>query len=232
MLVLLLLVALGFAAVALVRAWSGDSSGDPAATTGPDAAGETSSSGSSGAAEEATTEEPREPATTEPAIGETPGLPVACTPEEAELILTVPASVEAGAGLTVGVEVATDETRGCLVDLGSQGLRVVITSGEAEVWSTLQCPFTPERRELLLGPQASDSQAVSWSGRVSREGCPSDAAVAQPGSYRVQVSVSTAAEDGEAEETGASGDGVLTQEAAFTIVEAQAADGGGEEGDG
>lgn len=89
--------------------------------------------------------------------------------------------------------------------------------------------YTPQERELLLGPDANDTQVISWSGRLSAQGCPSDSPVAEAGTYRVRATVSTAPAEGEgeaAEQPAAE----LTGEATFTVTQASDSDDEGSDG--
>ncbi|ACQ81524.1 conserved hypothetical protein [Beutenbergia cavernae DSM 12333] len=176
-----LVVALvAFGAVRLVTALSGDDDAGPGATGSatPDPSPSTTPSPT--------------PSPT-PTNQATPPLPTSCTSQQAQLEIEAPASATAGGRVDVRVSVRTTADATCLVDLGSEHLVVEVFSGEDLVWSTAQCPFTPTSRDLLLGPDSTDDQAVPWSGRRSAEGCPDDAPVAEAGAYRV---VATATRDG------------------------------------
>ena len=118
-------------------------------------------------------------------LGKTPPPPSACTPAEATLAVTAPATVVAGTAVSATVDVTTAPGATCLMDLGATHVLVQVYSGDDLVWTSAHCAFEPKDRALLLGPEATDSLSVTWPGVRSVEGCAADQPVALPGTYRI-----------------------------------------------
>lgn len=113
----------------------------------------------------------------------------------------------AGAGVQVPITITNEGKVQCLIDVGNANLQMVITSGDDTVWTTAQCPANPQEHQVLLAPGASEQDAITWSGNRSAEGCPQDAQVAGPGTYRIEVTLSA-------------GGGKLTEKRTLEVTEA------------
>jgi hypothetical protein len=73
----------------------------------------------------------------------------------------------------------------CRVDLGSDALSFVVTSGNDRVWSSDDCQGKGTKDIRVLKPgQALEARAV-WSGARSAPGCPKGQPQARPGTYVV-----------------------------------------------
>ena len=73
----------------------------------------------------------------------------------------------------------------CRVDLGSDALSFVVTSGEDRVWSSDDCQGKGSKDVRVLKPgQALEARAV-WGGARSAPGCPKGQPEARPGTYVV-----------------------------------------------
>jgi hypothetical protein len=81
----------------------------------------------------------------------------------------------------------------CSVDLGSDALSFVVTSGEDRVWSSDDCQGKGSKDVRVLKPgQALEARAV-WSGARSAPGCPKGQPEARPGTYVVDGRAGSAA---------------------------------------
>lgn len=77
---------------------------------------------------------------------------------------------------------------GCLVDLGSQALSLVVKSGKDRIWSSDDCQGKGTSDVRLLKPgQALEARSV-WSTVRSEKGCPKGMDKARPGTYVVEGS--------------------------------------------
>jgi hypothetical protein len=77
---------------------------------------------------------------------------------------------------------------GCLVDLGSQALSLVVKSGKDRIWSSDDCQGKGTSDVRLLKPgQALEARSV-WSTVRSEKGCPKGMAKARPGTYVLEGS--------------------------------------------
>ncbi len=191
MVLVVLVVVLGlivWGIAALVGGGNGGSSPTPTTSAGgsADAAG---TDGASPSAEGGTTPtEQASPRVSDYPTGSTPPPPGACPPEWASLSVTAPDSTPSGQPVPATIHVTTiADADPCLVDLGAQSLTVDVYSGEDHVWSSQECPFSPESRSLLLPADATDVAEVRWNGYRSSSGCGTDGEVALPGTYRYVV---------------------------------------------
>ncbi|TNU72865.1 hypothetical protein FH969_14455 [Miniimonas arenae] len=201
---LLVLGAAAWGVTALVGLFTGgdaEATGTPTSSPAGDPTDVPTDAGTGGATDPTTAPEP---SPTEYPLGATPPTPTACTPEQAQLTLTVPATNAVGAGVAMVLGVSTGSGPDCLVDLGSGATVLEISSGGVPVWSSAQCPFEPTSRRLLLPADSEDFQDLSWPGALSQDGCPGGMPVAQAGTYLAVV-------------TQTSGDQVLRAEATFVL---------------
>ncbi|WP_139177498.1 hypothetical protein [Ruania alba] len=114
--------------------------------------------------------------------------PVACVPDVVDVAIGLEsANVRAGSEVPVGVTITNSGQVACLLDVGHGSLDMTVTSGGDRVWTTAQCPSGPAERPILLDAGAAEETALTWGGRRSADGCPADAAEAEPGTYRVTI---------------------------------------------
>jgi hypothetical protein len=77
---------------------------------------------------------------------------------------------------------------GCLVDLGSKALTLVVKSGTDRIWSSDDCQGKGTSDVRLLKPgQALEARSI-WSKVRSEPGCPKGMPQARPGTYLVEGS--------------------------------------------
>ncbi|UFU02516.1 hypothetical protein LQF12_13605 [Ruania suaedae] len=136
-------------------------------------------------------EEPTLSATTDaPPDEEALANPVACRAEAVELALALDStSPAAGSDVTAAVTVTNRGQVPCLLDVGHEDLTLTVTSGEDQVWSSVQCPAGPGETPVLLDTGAQEEATLVWSGRRSAQDCPGDSAVAEAGTYVVEAAL-------------------------------------------
>jgi hypothetical protein len=190
LLVVLVGVVLGVSAIA--RALTGDAAGSAAPTATPTVdPSATPTAGPSGTATATATDAPTRAATPTPAPTYTSGfVPTGCTDDALEVTgSTSSGRYGVGGVITFSVTLRNTGTVPCLFDGGSAALGVVVYSGSDRVWSSTDCPQGSAERPLLLDVDAVENVRIAWSQERSAPGCPAEAALAQPGSYRGVVTL-------------------------------------------
>ncbi|UFU05841.1 hypothetical protein [Ruania halotolerans] len=148
--------------------------------------------GGAGAVAEESESDPTETTPTGPATPDAEALanPVACVPEIVDVAVGLEsASVRAGSEVPVAVTITNTGQVPCLLDVGHGSLAMAVSSGDDTVWTNEQCPSGSAERPILLDINAQEERVLAWSGQRSAEGCPSGAAEAEPGTYRIDVSL-------------------------------------------
>lgn len=97
--------------------------------------------------------------------------PVACTPEQLEVVTDAPTMVATGAGLIVNATLTNTGSEACLLDVGGASLGLIITSGGVGQWDSYTCPAEPAQRLLLVNAGESTTATLTWDGRVSTGQC-------------------------------------------------------------
>jgi hypothetical protein len=72
---------------------------------------------------------------------------------------------------------------GCLFDVGSKALSLVVTSGTDRIWSSDDCQGAGQSDVRLLAPGKPFTAAAEWARVRSKPGCPKDQPAAKPGTY-------------------------------------------------
>ncbi len=124
-----------------------------------------------------------------------PPLPEPSGPCEPGDIVISPVVPEAfgGGDVRIRLELSTRISEACTWELSRDSLTFKITSGNDNIWSSLDCPAQVPSRSLVLRRETPTWTAVTWNSRRSEAGCPKATSWALPGWYHVAV----AAFDGE-----------------------------------
>lgn len=153
------------------------------------------------------TSAPEDAETTGPPTDDELANPVDCVPGAVAVSVGLPSSTLArGASTSLPVTVTNTGPVPCLVDVGRAQLVVEIHSGDDLVWSSQHCG-RGERR-VLLDIDGEDVTTFEWDGHRSWPSCPAKRPVAEPGTYRAVVTL-TSAEGGGSE--------LATTESVFTV---------------
>lgn len=83
----------------------------------------------------------------------------------------------------------------CTLEAGRDHLVLRVTSGTEPVWDSRACEAGPRNRPLLLDAGASSDIVLTWDGTHGGRECAADAPVAEPGTYRYEVSLDDALVD-------------------------------------
>jgi hypothetical protein len=95
------------------------------------------------------------------------------------------ASYQVGATPRLRMRIQNVSTSACKRDIGSKSNELVITSGDARVWSSDDCNAGGSSQVVTLKPDQSYSVDVTWLGRLSQKGCPPDQPIAEAGTYKL-----------------------------------------------
>lgn len=98
-------------------------------------------------------------------------VPEACSASALGATLSVPETVPAGAGLSVGATVTNTGSVPCLLDAGTGTFTALITSGGSSIWTSATCTGQAQSRPLLIGPGKAVELTVVWDGRVESTTC-------------------------------------------------------------
>ena len=125
---------------------------------------------------------------TEPEPEETGAyVPVDCTPAEVQLTLAADSTAYAlGSTASFQVSLVHAGENPCTVDAGLASRELVITSGADRIWSSADCD-TAGSRMLLLAPGNQDVETVAWATQRSAPGCAADLPVPGAGTYQAVV---------------------------------------------
>ncbi|QIM19146.1 hypothetical protein G7066_12250 [Leucobacter coleopterorum] len=70
----------------------------------------------------------------------------------------------------LSLSVENTGSKACTADLGTQGMQFVITSGDDQVWRSVDCQTDPESKMVILDPgKPLESEAISWDRTRSSE---------------------------------------------------------------
>lgn len=130
------------------------------------------------------------------------GNPVDCTAADLDVTFTSPDAVSAGAGLTLNLTVNNTGSEACLIDVGTQSLGAVITSGNQTIWTSTACPASPTSRRLLVAAGTAASATITWDGRVATSECTAASAAASASADATASETDGGAEADQAEESG------------------------------
>jgi hypothetical protein len=92
-----------------------------------------------------------------------------------------------GDPVTFTLALRTITTPACTWQVSPSTLTMKITSGDDDIWSSLQCPRAIPTEEVVVRNNVSTKVEVTWSGRRSDEECSKYTDWAMPGWYWVDV---------------------------------------------
>lgn len=164
--------------VLVVAWWLVAGRGSDAASPEPVASSSASAAatGSPGATPESTT------AATAVAAGE----PVACPDSDIKVEASTDASTyRVGDTPKLTMAITNVGSVACTRDVGPKANTLEITSGGYHVWSSDDCQTGGKSKISTLDPGERVAATISWGGRQSQPGCPSQGPVAKAGRYEV-----------------------------------------------
>jgi hypothetical protein len=83
------------------------------------------------------------------------------------------------------MRIQNTSSKPCRRDIGAAQNELLITSGSTRVWSSDDCNPGGAAQVQTIQPGQSYSVTVTWLGKLSKKGCPTDQPEAQAGSYKL-----------------------------------------------
>lgn len=110
----------------------------------------------------------------------------ACTKAQiAVASFTDAASYPVGSTPHLRMRILNVSTTACTRDIGAAQNELVITSGTVRVWSSDDCNPGGTPQVVTMAPGQSYSVSVTWLGRLSQKGCPTNQPMATKGTYKL-----------------------------------------------
>jgi hypothetical protein len=81
------------------------------------------------------------------------------------------------------MEVANEGDAACEVNVGTDAMEFIITSGEDRIFSSKDCEADPQELRLSIGAGKSERAQFTWQRNRSAPGCTAVEANPQPGTY-------------------------------------------------
>lgn len=94
---------------------------------------------------------------------------------------------EAGRDITFALDLRTLETPACTWEVSAKHLTLKVTSGDDDIWSTLECPRAITAQSVVVRQAATSTIEVVWNGRRSDARCSRVTSYAMPGYYHLDV---------------------------------------------
>jgi hypothetical protein len=133
------------------------------------------------------------PETPEPTASASPSpSPEVAACADADLAVTAEAernSYARGATPTLVLTVKNTSDIACRRDLGRGAAELLIMSGRDRIWSSDDCAPGGEPGPVVLAPQRSDVQRLTWAATRSRPGCEGPKTPIEPGTYVVSARI-------------------------------------------
>lgn len=109
-----------------------------------------------------------------------------CRDEDISVTPTIE-KAEAGRDITFTLDLRTLETPACTWAVSSKHLTLKVTSGDDDIWSTLDCPRAITPQSVVVRQAVSSQIEVVWGGRRSDARCSRVTDYAMPGFYHLDV---------------------------------------------
>jgi hypothetical protein len=94
-----------------------------------------------------------------------------------------------GQGTVATLALTTLDGAVCTLQITPSSMVLRITSGDAVVWTSDDCPNLLPARQIVVRPDPATSYRWRWDGRRSVQSCVSAGTVATPGHYSLQAAL-------------------------------------------
>ena len=94
----------------------------------------------------------------------------------------------AGRDVTLRFKMHTLRSAACTWQVAPSTVTAKITSGQDNIWNTVECPAAIPKQDVVLRRSAWTKVSFTWSGRRSDQGCTRNTDWAMPGWYHLSVS--------------------------------------------
>jgi len=119
----------------------------------------------------------------EPVLAEPSG---PCLDEDIAVTPTVKKAV-AGRDVFLVLSLRTIEAEACTWQVSRESLTLKITSGDDDIWSTVDCPRAIRTQDVVVRRAVSTKVGLTWPGKRSGEECTRGEQWAMPGWYHVNA---------------------------------------------
>ncbi|GAB2771606.1 hypothetical protein GCM10027020_25910 [Nocardioides salsibiostraticola] len=105
---------------------------------------------------------------------------------DADLVVTplVPEAI-AGSGVPIVLQLRTNFAEACTWEVSANHVTVKITSGDDDVWSTLDCPGPVPVEDVVVRRDVTSTVGLVWGAKRSDDDCSALTDWALPGTYQV-----------------------------------------------
>ena len=93
----------------------------------------------------------------------------------------------AGRTTTFRIKLHTIRSAACTWRVSATTVTAKITSGQDDIWNTVQCPGAIQKQDVVLRRSEWTTVTFSWPGRRSDQGCTKNTDWAMPGWYHLSV---------------------------------------------
>jgi hypothetical protein len=94
-----------------------------------------------------------------------------------------------GQGTVATLALTTLDGAGCTLQITPSSMVLRITSADAVVWTSDDCPNRLPVRQIVVRPDPATNYRWRWDGRRSVQGCVSAGTVATPGHYSLEAAL-------------------------------------------
>jgi hypothetical protein len=123
-----------------------------------------------------------------PAQSSAPAPTGICDPNDVGIAVTA-SDANVGQGTVASLTLTTLDGAVCVLQITPSSMVLRITSGDAVVWTSDDCPNLLPARQLVVRPDSATHYRWRWDGRRSVQGCVSAGTVATPGHYSLEAAL-------------------------------------------
>jgi hypothetical protein len=111
-----------------------------------------------------------------------------CDPSNVAVAVSAP-DANVGQGTVATLALTTMNGAVCVLQITPSSMVLRITSGDAVVWTSDDCPNLLPARQVVVRPDPATDYRWRWDGRRSVQGCVSAGTVATPGHYSLEAAL-------------------------------------------
>ena len=123
-----------------------------------------------------------------PATSSAPAPTGTCDPSDVAIAVSAP-DANVGQGTVATLALTTLDGAVCVLQITPSSMVLRITSGDAVVWTSDDCPNLLPARQIVVRSDPATDYRWRWDGRRSVQGCVSAGTVATPGHYSLQAAL-------------------------------------------
>jgi hypothetical protein len=124
----------------------------------------------------------------QPAKSTAPAPTGTCDPNDVGIAVSA-TDANVGQGTVATLTLTTLDGAVCILQITPSSMVLRITSGDAVVWTSDDCPNLLPARQIVVRPDPAAHYRWRWDGRRSVQGCVSAGTVATPGHYSLEAAL-------------------------------------------